>query len=65
MKAEATLATERERLGVEAGKAGVDAEIAYMQAVANVSTITAQTLSGMAQAAMSGMNVLAAQTETI
>lgn len=65
MKAEATLATERERLGVEAGKAGIDAEIAYMQAVANVSTITAQTLSGMAQAAMSGMNVLAAQTETI
>lgn len=65
MKAETSLATERERLGVEAGKANVDAEIAYMQAVANVSTITAQTLSGMAQAAMSGMNVLAAQTETI
>lgn len=65
MKAETSLATERERLGVEAGKANVDAAIAYMQAVANVSTISAQTLSGMAQAAMSGMNVLAAQTETI
>lgn len=65
MKAETSLATERERLGVEAAKANVDAEIAYMQAVANVSAISAQTLSGMAQAAMSGMNVLAAQTETI
>lgn len=38
---------------------------ARLQTIAGVSSITANTLSGMAQAAMSGMNVLAAQTETI
>ena len=64
-KSETALATERERLSLEASKARTSAEIEYMQAVAQVSSISAQTLSGMAQAAMSGMNVLAAQTETI
>lgn len=64
-KAESSLATERERMNVEAARMRVDSEIAHMNTVAQVSTISANTLSGMAQAAMSGMNVLAAQTETI
>ena len=41
------------------------AQAVYMQTVAQVSSIASNTLGGMAQAAMSGMNVLAAQTETI
>lgn len=45
--------------------AEAQAKTTHMGVIAQVGSISAQTLSGMAQAAMSGMNVLAAQTETI
>lgn len=41
------------------------AKVAYMGTIAQVSTITSNAYSGMAQASLSGINVLAAQTETI
>lgn len=45
--------------------AEIHQDTVHMQTVAQVSSIASTTLGGMAQAAMSGMNVLAAQTETI
>lgn len=41
------------------------ANVAYLGTVAQVSSITSNAYSSMAQAALSGINVLAAQTETI
>lgn len=53
------------KLKNEVDIAGIHADTARMQTLASISSISATTLGGMAQAAMSGMNVLAAQTETI
>lgn len=41
------------------------AKVAYLGTIAQVSAITGDAYSGMAQSALSGINVLAAQTETI
>lgn len=59
------VAVEPAKLQLMANAEQFKANTARMQTIAGVSTITATTLGGMAQAAMAGMNVLAAQTETL